>query len=57
MLNELYRMAFRKKIYRTLDDHRLQEYNEQQSHQARWCYGKTPLQTFAYNVPLARRKC
>ena len=62
MLNELYRVAFRKKIYRTLDelqadlDHWLQEYNEQRSHQGRWCYGKTPLQTFADSVPLAKEK-
>ena len=62
MLNEFYRVAFRKKIYRTLDelqadlDHWLQEYNEQRSHQGRWCYGKTPLQTFADSVPLAKEK-
>lgn len=62
MRNEFYRVAFRKKIYRTLDelqadlDHWLQEYNEQRSHQGRWCYGKTPLQTFADSVPLAKEK-
>jgi len=62
MLNEFYRVAFRKKIYRALDelqadlDHWLQEYNEQRSHQGRWCYGKTPLQTFADSVPLAKEK-
>jgi hypothetical protein len=61
MLNEFYRVAFRKKIYRTLDelqanlDHWL-EYNEQRSHQGRWCYGKTPLQTFADSVPLVKEK-
>ena len=62
MLNEFYRVAFRKKIYRTLDelqadlDHWVQEYNEQRSHQGRWCYGKTPWQTFADTVPLAKEK-
>ncbi len=23
---------------------------------ARWCYGKTPMQTFIYSVPLAKEK-
>lgn len=60
MLNEWYRVAFRKKIYRTLEelqadlDTWLQEYNEQRPHQGRWCYGKTPLQTFVDSVPLAK---
>src|SRR5919112_5074542 len=50
MLNEFYRVSFRKKIYRTLEelqtdlDSWLQEYNEQRPHQGRWCYGKTPRQ-------------
>jgi hypothetical protein len=26
------------------------------THQGRWCYGKTPLQTFADNAPLACEK-
>ena len=62
MLNELYRVAFRKKIYRTLEelqadlDTWLQEYNERRPHQGRWCYGKTPLQTFVDSVPLAKEK-
>ena len=62
MLNEFYRVAFRKKIYRTLDELQadlvtwLQEYNERRSHQGRWCYGKTPMQTFVDRVPLAKEK-
>lgn len=62
MLNEFYRVAFRKTIYRTLEalqtdlDSWLQEYNEQRSHQGRWCYGKTPKQTFLDRVPLAKEK-
>lgn len=31
-------------------------YNEARPHQGRWCYGKTPLQTFLDGVPLAREK-
>ena len=62
MLKEFYRVAFRKKIYRMLDDLQtdldvwLQEYNEHRSHQGRWCYGKTPMQTFVDSVPLAKEK-
>jgi transposase InsO family protein len=62
MLNEFYRVAFRKKLYRTLEelqadlDAWLTEYNEARPHQGRWCYGKTPMQTFLDSVPLAEEK-
>src|SRR5574339_129467 len=62
VLNEFYRVAFRKKIYRTLDelqadlDAWLKLYNEQRPHQGRWCYGKTPTQTFIDGIPLAKEK-
>jgi len=62
MLNEFYRVAFRKKIYRALEelqadlDAWIQEYNEQRPHQGRWCYGKTPMHTFIDSVPLAKEK-
>jgi transposase InsO family protein len=62
VLNEFYRVAFRKKIYASLEelqadlDAWLREYNEARSHQGRWCYGKTPLQTFLDSVPLAKEK-
>jgi transposase InsO family protein len=62
MLHEFYRVSFRKKIYRTLEklqtdlDGWLQEYNEQRPHQGRWCYGKTPKQTFIDSVSLAKEK-
>src|SRR5574338_376954 len=62
MLNEFYRVAFRKKIYTNLDelqvdlDAWLMEYNETRPHQGRWCYGKTPMQTFLDSVPLAKEK-
>jgi transposase InsO family protein len=57
MLNEFYRVAFRKKLYRTLEelqtdlDAWLREYNDTRPHQGRWCYGKTPMQTFLDSVP------
>jgi transposase InsO family protein len=62
VLNEFYRVAFRKKLYPSLAalqadlDAWLVVYNEQRTHQGRWCYGKTPLQTFLDSVPLAKEK-
>ena len=62
VLNAFYRVAFRKKLYTTLAelqadlDAWLAEYNERRPHQGRWCYGKTPLQTFLDSVPLAKEK-
>ena len=62
VLNEFYRVAFRRKIYARIEelqedlDQWLREYNEVRPHQGRWCYGKTPLQTFADSAPLAREK-
>ena len=56
------RTAFRKKIYHTLDalqadlDAWLVEYNYRRAHQGRWCFGKTPMQTFLDAIPLAREK-
>jgi hypothetical protein len=32
------------------------EYNEQRPHQGRWCFGKTPMQTFLDALPLAKEK-
>ena len=52
MLNEFYRIAFRKKIYATISelqddlDEWMRSYNEERPHQGRWCFGKTPMQTF-----------
>jgi transposase InsO family protein len=62
MLTEFYRITFRKKIYFTLAelqadlDRWLTEYNEERVHQGRWCYGRTPMQTFLDTIPLAKEK-
>ena len=62
VLNEFYRVAFRKKIYKTLEelqsdlDTWIKLYNEERPHQGRWCYGKTPMQTFVDSIPLAKEK-
>ena len=62
VLNEFYRVAFRRKIYSSLEQLQadlevwLREYNEVRPHQGKWCYGKTPLQTFRDALPLAGEK-
>jgi Integrase core domain/Winged helix-turn helix len=62
VLNEFYRVAFRKKVYRSIDELQtdldlwIREYNERRPHQGRWCFGKTPMQTFLDAMPIAREK-
>jgi len=62
LLDEFYRVAFRKRLYETVEalqadlDAWMAEYNEVRSHQGRWCFGKTPMQTFLDSAPLAREK-
>src|SRR5262245_16078007 len=61
-LNEFYRVAFRKKVYRSIDelqtdlDTWIKEYNETRPHQGRWCFGKTPMQTFLDAMPMTKEK-
>ena len=62
ILDEFYRVAFRRKIYTTIEELQadldiwMVEYNELRSHQGRYCYGKTPMQTFLDAAPAAREK-
>jgi transposase InsO family protein len=62
VLNEFYRVAFRKRIYSSIAelqvdlDAWIRSYNEERPHQGRWCFGKTPVQTFLDAVPLAQEK-
>jgi transposase InsO family protein len=62
VLDEFYRVAFRKRIYGSLAelqadlDEWIRSYNEDRPHQGRWCFGKTPMQTFLDAVPLAKEK-
>lgn len=62
MLNEFYRITFRKKIYTTLAELQadweewLRDSNEERVHQGRWCYGRTPMRTFLDTIPLAKEK-
>lgn len=51
MQNEFYAIAFRKKVYRSIEelqkdlDNRLFYYNNERTHSGKHCYGKTPMQT------------
>ena len=62
VLDEFYRIAFRKRIYATIEqlqadlDDWMAEYNQARPHQGRWCYGKTPMQTFLDTLPIAKEK-
>ena len=60
--DEFYATAFRKKLYTNLEELQadledwLAEYNRTRSHSGKYCYGKTPMQTFLDSVSLAREK-
>jgi transposase InsO family protein len=62
MQEEFYAVAFRKKLYDKLQD--LQQdlddwmnyYNQERPHSGRYCFGKTPMQTFVESLPLAKEK-
>lgn len=60
--DEFYAIAFRKKVYTTLDelqkdlDQWLEEYNRERTHQGKYCFGKTPYQTFIDSAKLAWQK-
>ncbi len=62
ILQEFYQIAFRKKIYNSLDDLQedldiwIKQYNEQRTHTGKYCFGKTPMQTFQDALPLAKEK-
>jgi transposase InsO family protein len=62
MKDEFYSIAFRKKIYNSLEelqrdiDEWLVVYNHQRPHSGRYCYGKTPMQTFSESMRLAEAK-
>ena len=42
-------------LHSDLDDW-VKNYNEERPHQGRWCFGKTPMQTFLDATPLAKEK-
>lgn len=62
MQDEFYAVAFRKKVYLSLEqiqtdlDQWLEEYNRNRTHQGKYCFGKTPYQTFIDAAKLAWEK-
>jgi transposase InsO family protein len=62
VLNEFYQIAFRKKVYQSLEelqedvDKWIDEYNMQRPHSGKYCYGKTPMQTFLDSIHIAKEK-
>lgn len=57
--NEFYAGAFRKKLYDSLEalqvdlDQWIKEYNEQRTHSGKYCFGRTPWDTFLASRNLA----
>jgi transposase InsO family protein len=62
MQEEFYAVAFRKKLYASLAtlqddlDQWMDYYNNQRTHSGKYCFGKTPMETFDESVTLARQK-
>ncbi len=60
--NEFYAIAFRKKIYNSIEELQndvnkwLEDYNGNRTHSGKYCYGKTPMQTFKESKHLAKEK-
>jgi len=58
--NEFYAIAFRKKIYHSIEqlqsdlDFWINEYNTNRPHSGKYCFGKTPQQTFVESIFLAK---
>lgn len=52
ILNEFYQIAFRKKIFKSIEELQadldiwMTEYNERRTHQGKMCNGRTPFETF-----------
>ncbi len=60
--DEFYSIAFRKKLYDTLEqlqedlDLWMEDYNKNRHHSGKYCFGKTPYQTFLDSIHLAKEK-
>src|SRR3712207_9264031 len=59
--NEFYAIAFRKKIYTTIEqlqtdlDTWMNSYNTERTHSGKYCCGKTPMQTFIEGITVAKK--
>ena len=62
MQDEFYATAFRKKIYNNLDELQkdadvwIEYYNNERTHTGKYCFGKTPIQTWIDSLHLAKEK-
>lgn len=62
MLNEFYRITFRKKIYSDIEmlqadlDEFMKKYNHERTHQGKRCKGRTPMETFIEGKKLVIEK-
>jgi transposase InsO family protein len=62
ILNEFYQVAFRKKIYTTVEELQIDldawtdTYNYQRTHQGKMCCGRTPIATFEDGKRICREK-
>ena len=60
--DEFYAVAFRKKLYGSIDELQkdlnewLHYYNHERTHSGKYCFGKTPMQTFLDSKELAEEK-
>ena len=60
--NEFYAIAFRKKIYKSIEelqndlDEWILDYNCERTHTGKYCFGKTPMETFLDSIKLAEEK-
>jgi IS1 family transposase len=60
--DEFYAIAFRKKVYRTIQelqtdlDRWMHYYNQDRTHTGKYCFGKTPMQTFEDSIQIAKEK-
>ncbi len=61
LIDEFYRVAFRKKVYTTVEDIQadldefLGEYNFRRTNQGKYCKGRTPMETFSEGLDLCRQ--
>lgn len=59
--DEFYRVAFRKKFYRSLEEVQtdldifMSWYNNERTNQGRYCQGRTPIQSFIDDLPLYQK--
>jgi transposase InsO family protein len=62
MLQEFYQIAFRKKLYESIEqlqqdvDRWLDSYKQERPHSGRFCFGKTPMATFQDSKKLVEQK-